>query len=222
MSILTATPSVLHPGDRLNADEFLARYERMPGVKAQLIEGVVHMPSPLRAEDHGDPHADLMLWLGLYRMATPGVQPSIAATTRLSDTAVPEPDASLRIVQGGQTQMRDGYIVGPPELAIEIAASSVSIDRHAKWRDYLRHGVREYLLWRVDDAAIDWWVARDGQFVALEADALGIVRSTVFPGLWLDPAALLRRDLAQVLAVVQHGLASPEHAAFVVQRTSGA
>jgi Uma2 family endonuclease len=162
-----------------------------------------------------------MLWLGSYRLATPGVQPSIAATTRLSDTSVPEPDASLRILHGGQTQLQGGYIIGPPELAIEIAASSLSIDRQAKWRDYLRHGVREYLLWRVEEAAIDWWVAREGQYVALQPDAQGILRSEVFPGLWLDPAALLRRDLPQVLAVLQQGLATPEHAAFVAHLSGG-
>jgi len=212
----TLSPSavLLQPGDRLTADDFLARYEQLPGIKAQLIEGVVYMPSPLRAEDHGDLHAALMFWLTNYWLATPGVQPSIAATTRLSDTSVPEPDASLRILHGGQTQLQGGYIIGPPELAIEIAASTLSIDRQAKWRDYLRHGVREYLLWRVEEAAIDWWVAREGQYVALQPDAQGILRSEVFPGLWLDPAALLRRDLPQVLAVLQQGLATPEHGAF--------
>jgi Uma2 family endonuclease len=212
---LAKSAPLLHNGDRLNAEEFLRRYQRMPGIKAQLIEGIVYMPSPLRAEDHGDPHAALMYWLTNYWVATPGVQPSVAATTRLGEQAVPEPDASLRIVQGGQTHLEEGYIIGAPELAIEIAASSVSIDSHAKRRDYESHGVREYLLWRVEEEAIDWWVSRQGRFEPLAAEEGGIVRSEVFPGLWLDVEAFFRLEVPRVLAVLQAGLASAEHGEFV-------
>src|SRR3984893_17854521 len=93
----------LQPGDRLTADEFLRRYEAMPEVKkAELIEGVVYMPSPVSSEDHGEPHFDLISWLGIYRIATPGLKGSDNATVRMDQGEnVPQPDASLWIV-GGQ------------------------------------------------------------------------------------------------------------------------
>ena len=43
----------------------------------------------------------------------------------------------------------------------------------------------------------------------------GLVKSKVFPGLWLDTAALLRGDLKGVLATLRRGLDSAEHRAFV-------
>ena len=73
------------------------------------------------------------------------------------------------------------------------------------------------LVWRVLEQAVDWFVLRAGQYERLVSDAQGVLRSEVFPGLWLDTAALLRGDIAAVLATVQHGLASPEHAAFVAR-----
>jgi hypothetical protein len=92
---------------------------------------------------------------------------------------------------------------------------AVSYDLHAKLHVYRRNGVREYLVWRVLDQEIDWFVLRDGQYERMSVDAQGLLRSEVFPGLWLDPAALVRGDLATVLAIIRQGLASPEHAVFV-------
>jgi hypothetical protein len=66
------------------------------------------------------------------------------------------------------------------------------------------------------DEAVDWFVLRGGRFEPLPL-AEGIYRSEVLPGLWLDPAAVVRGDLARVLQVLQQGLASPEHAAFVAR-----
>jgi hypothetical protein len=86
------------------------------------------------------------------------------------------------------------------------AASSVSIDLHAKRRVYRRNAVQEYLVWRVQDQAIDWFVLREGDYQPLVADAVGILRSIRFPGLWLDAAALLRGDLAAVLQTLQRGV----------------
>ena len=77
--------------------------------------------------------------------------------------------------------------------------------------------LREYLAWRIQDGAVDWFVLRRRQYRPLPARADGILQSEVFPGLWLDPAALVRRNIAAVLAVLQQGLASPEHAAFVAR-----
>jgi Uma2 family endonuclease len=109
---------------------------------------------------------------------------------------------------------REVYLQGVPELIAEVASSRASSDLHDKLEVFRRNGVREYLVWRVLDREIDWFVLRAGQYEPIATAEDGILRSTVFPGLWLDPAALLRGDLATVLAVVQRRLESPEHAAF--------
>jgi Uma2 family endonuclease len=211
----------LEPGDHLSRPEFERRYEAMPHIKkAELIEGVVYMPSPVRQRRHGRPHGHLVTWLGVYEATTPGVEMGDNTTARLDLTNEPQPDALLLIdpARGGQAHISaDDYIEGAPEWIAEVAASSVSIDLNAKLAVYQRNGVLEYVVWRVLNRAVDWFVLRDGQFERLAPDAHGILRSTVFPGLWLDAAALVRGDLATVLAVLQQGLASPEHAAFVAR-----
>jgi Uma2 family endonuclease len=210
---------LLRNGDRLTAAEFERRYSAMPGItKAELIEGVVYMPSPVSQEEHGGPHFDLITWLGVYRAFTPGVNGGDNSTLRLDLDNRPQPDAFLRLLpsHGGQSQTSDdGYVVGAPELTGEVSASSVSYDLHDKLNAYRRNGVREYVVWRVLDGEVDWFILRDGRFVRLTATAAGPYQSEVFPGLWLDAAALVRNDLARVLHVLQQGLASPEHAAFV-------
>jgi Uma2 family endonuclease len=139
------------------------------------------------------------------------------STVRLDLDNEPQPDGSLLIDPecGGQTRISaDGYIEGAPELVLEVASSSASYDLHTKRHVYRRNGVREYVVWRVLDEAIDWFVLRDGEYERLDLGDDGILRSEVFAGLWLDPAALVRHDLATVLATVQRGVASPDHAAF--------
>ncbi len=219
-----ASPEAVPPlenGDVLTRVEFERRYEAMPHLKkAELIEGVVYVPSPVRHSYHGHQHAHLMNWLGHYEAHTPGVEVSGNATVRLDLDNEPQPDVLLFIdpACGGQARIdADGYIEGAPELVAEVAASSASYDLHAKLRVYRRNGAREYIVWRVLDQEIDWFVLRAGQYERLPLDAERLYRSEVFPGLWLDPAALLRGDLATVLAVVQRGLASPDHAAFATR-----
>jgi Uma2 family endonuclease len=213
----------LESGDRLTRAEFERRYEAMPQLtKAELIEGVVYMPSPLRLRRHGRPHAHLIGWLVQYEAGTPGVITGDNSTVRLDLDNEPQPDAVLLIdpEHGGQARIsEDDYVEAAPELVAEVAASSVSMDLHAKLHVYRRHGVREYLVWRVLDREVDWFILRAGQYERLQPDAQGLLRSAVFPGLWLDPAALLGGNLAGVLAALQHGLASPEHAAFVARLT---
>lgn len=207
----------LQSGDRLPRSEFERRYRALPSVrKAELIEGEVHVPSPVGVE-HGDSHARALLWVGTYAAATPGTSFSADTSVHLDRVNVVQPDIHLRILpeNGGQSRLSDGFVEGAPELVVEIAASSVSIDLHRKRDAYERNGVREYVVWRVDDAAVDWLVLVDDTFRPIAPDASGIVRSTVFPGLWLDAAALVRDDLTRVLAVAQEGIASPEHAALV-------
>ena len=137
----------------------------------------------------------------------------------------PEPDALLLIdpTYGGQSRLSaDGYIEGAPELVAEVASSSVSYDLHAKLHVYRRNGVCEYVVWRVFKRDIDWFVLRAGQYERLPLDPDGLLRSEVFAGLWLDPAALVQGELARVLAMVQQGLASPEQATFVTRLRSPA
>jgi Uma2 family endonuclease len=210
----------LQNGDRLRRDEFERRYDAMPHVKAELIDGVVFMASPVRATQHGEPHLLLCTCIGVYCSQTPHTHGADNATVRLSDDDEPQPDAAIYIEpdHGGQVRLDDGYITGPPELVAEISVSTVSLDAHAKPRLYARHGIREYMLWRVEDDAIDWFTLHDGAYRLIEADAAdGLLKSRIFPGLWLDAPALLRRDMPAVLAALQRGLASPEHAAFVTK-----
>jgi Uma2 family endonuclease len=178
------------------------------------------MPSPVRLNHHSSPNADLIWWLGNYRVATPGVKVADNGTVRLDENNEPQPDGLMMIeaAYGGQARIdEDDYVDGSPELAAEVAASSVSIDLNDKLRAYQRNGVREYIVWRIQDAAIDWFALRKGRYVPLKPTGDGICRSKVFPGLWLDPAALVRSDLARVLQVAQEGIASPEHAKFVAK-----
>jgi Uma2 family endonuclease len=210
---------ILENGDCLSRAEFERRYGAMPHLnKAELIEGVVYVPSPVRHRLHGRPHTHVIAWLGQYEAHTPGVEASDNSTVRLDLDNEPQPDALLIIdpQQGGQTHIsEDGYIEGAPELVVEVASSSASYDLHAKRHAYRRNGVREYVVWRVLDQQIDWFVLREGQYEHLQPDSDGLLRSEGFAGLWLDPEALVRGDMATVLDTGQQGLASPEHGDFV-------
>jgi Uma2 family endonuclease len=208
----------LENGDRLTRAEFERRYQAMPGLKkAELIEGVVHMPSPVRYQGHSRPHGHLMAWLVNYEANTPGVASGDNGTTRLDLANEPQPDALLIIQSecGGQSRISDDdYVEGAPELVAEVASSSVSYDLGNKLEAYRRNGVREYVIWRVLDREIDWFVLRNDRFEAILPGADGILRSSVFPGLWLDPAALVRGDLTAVFGALQRGLESDDHREF--------
>ncbi|GAB4381657.1 MAG: Uma2 family endonuclease [Elainellaceae cyanobacterium] len=211
----------LESGDRLTRHEFERRYEAMPHLKkAELIEGVVYVPAALRFRSHGQPHGDLMTWLGVYRAFTPNVALGDNPTIRLDRDNEPQPDAVLLIEEsaGGQARLSsDDYVEGAPELVAEVAASSASIDLGDKKRAYRRNGVQEYIVWQVFDRKIDWFRLKDDDYVSLPLDKQGIIHSEVFPGLWLDPSALLNGDMQQVLAVLQQGINSEEHRKFVQQ-----
>ena len=210
----------LQAGDRLTRAEFERRYQAMPHIhKAELIEGVVYMPSPVSNEGHSSPHFDLITVLGVYRSQTPGVQGGDNGTVLLDLDNEPQPDSFLRILPryGGQSGDCGDYVEGAPELIAEVAASSASYDLHDKLRAYRRNGVREYVVWRVWDGEIDWFVLREGTYERLAPTADGLYHSEVFPGLWLDAAALLAGNLAAAIQVVQQGVASPDHAEFVAR-----
>jgi Uma2 family endonuclease len=214
-SPLTIPP--LENGDRLNRYEFERRYSAMPHLKkAELIEGIVYMPAALRFKSHGQPHSWIIGWLVAYEAMTPGVAVADAPTVRLDLDNEPQPDAVLLISTGGQTRVsEDDYIEGAPEFVVEIAASSVAIDLHVKKQAYRRNGVKEYLVWQVLDQKVSWFYLEQGEYLDLSIDADGILRSRVFPGLWLAIADLLAGNMQQVLAILQTGLQSAEHGAFV-------
>ncbi len=185
--------------------------------RAELIEGVVFL-APLSDFHHSPPNFDLISWLGHYRAYTPGVRGGVAGSVRMDWKNMPQPDGLLFILpsHGGQIKKSpDDYIEGAPELAAEIAATSASYDLHVKKEVYRRNGVREYLVWRKLDGEFDWFWLKSGQYERLLPDAEGILKSQVFPGLWLDPPALLKADLQRVIQVLEKGLASPEHQAFL-------
>lgn len=221
---MTATSTIvnvppLENGDRLTSHEFERRYQVMTQVKkAELIEGVVYVASPVRATKHGRPHAKIMTWLGTYIAASPGVDLQDNPTVRLDADNQPQPDALLRIepeVGGNSRISEDDYIEGSPELIAEIAASSASYDLNDKLNAYRRNGVKEYIVWQMYENRLDWFILKEGRYISLEADKSGIVRSEVFPGLWLAVDALREDNLAEVLTVLQQGLETDEHQKFV-------
>ncbi len=211
----------LNAGDRLSRAEFERRYQAQPELKrAELIEGVVYMPSPVRFGQHGQPHYNLIVWLGTYTAATPGVVGGDNTTVRLDFENEVQPDILLRLqpALGGRSRLTDDdYIEGPPELIVEIAASSASYDLHDKRRVYARSGVQEYIVAQAFEQRLDWFVLREGVYEALAPDDAGLLRSERFPGLWLKSQALWDGDLAAMLAALQQGLSAPEHADWVAQ-----
>ena len=206
----------LHAGDRMSRAEFHRIYSLIPeDFKAELIGGVVHVPSPLR-RTHGTRHSLLDTIMGVYVGGTPGIELANNATILLGDGGEPQPDLVLRILPefGGQSQTTgDEYIQGPPELVAEIAHSSAAIDLYSKREDYARYGVIEYIVFCLQEQEVRWIDLRDGR--EFHPDANGIIKVRSFPGLWIDSRAVLANDYARAISAVQAGLTTPEHAAFV-------
>ncbi len=220
----TTTDAILADGQRMNSAEFIRRYERTPpGFTAELIGGVVHVASPL-SSPHGRGSFRISTWLGLYCARTPGTDGLDNATTLMDDLGVPQPDSQLRILPecGGQGHDEGEYVAGAPELVAETARSSRKVDLGGKRDDYERAGVKENIVVAIDDREVHWHVRRGDRLVRIPPDADGIHRSEIFPGLWLDAAALLRKDFAGVIDVLERGLASPEHADFVARLAANA
>jgi len=190
----------------------------MPRVrKAELIEGIVHMPSPVKLSQHSEPHGRLVTWLFVYADAVKKTQASDNGTVLLDFDNEFQPDVCLRIRPefGGQSRTTaDDYVEGAPEMAVEVSSSSASYDMFTKKTAYRRNGVREYLVWLTRESRLIWWHLVEGEYVEIQPDTEGILKSTVFPGLWLHAEAMLEGDLGRVLNVLQAGLAAPEAQAF--------
>jgi Uma2 family endonuclease len=181
---------------RLYAD--CEEYERV-----ELIEGVVYLPSPIKIDGHAEQHALVLDWLSAYARAHPGIRHAPPGTVLLDDQNEPQPDAML--YRDRPDRLEDGYLRGAPELIVEVANTSYSKDLHQKKRAYERNGVGEYIVWRTQDGAIDWFELRDGRYVQRLPDANGIIESVQFPGLRLNVPAMLRLDYDGVIAALRRG-----------------
>ena len=197
---------VLENGDHLGVSEFLRRYEAMPGLrKAQLIEGKVHMPSPVSADTHAAPDNVMQLWLGTYALDHIELQCYANATLILDADNTVQPDAILCSLprKGSRVWLNDkNYLCGAPELVCEIAASSASVDLHEKFRVYRRNGVQEYLVWLTLEKQVRWFQLIDQEYVEMKEHA-GKLSSMVFPGLILDVKALIKMDRKRVIAALK-------------------
>jgi Uma2 family endonuclease len=195
----------LESGEFMHSREFLRRYEGMPQVKkAELIEGVVYMGSPVSVR-HAKPDALIQAWLVTYASRHPETEALANATVILDAENTVQPDALLRRLpeHGGLTRVNEnGYLAGPPELIVEVAASSASIDLRDKRRAYCRNGVREYLVWLVAEARLEWFCLEEDDYRPHLPDEQGVLHSRVFPGLQLPIPPLLAGDTAQVLATL--------------------
>lgn len=211
----------LEPGDHLTRVEFERRYEAMPQqTKAELIEGIVYMPSPVRYSQHSRPHGVIMAWLVGYALATPGLGWADNASLRLDYDNEPQPDAILFVEEtyGGICRVSsDDYLEGTPELIAEVAASTVSYDMHEKMRIYRRNGVQEYLVLLTLEEKALWHALEEGEYRLIEPNDQGVLCSRVFPGLWLHPEHFWAGNLAGLMAVLDEGAASQEHVAFVAE-----
>jgi Uma2 family endonuclease len=204
MSTATSVSPVLESGDRLTRDEFHKRYWARPDLKkAELVEGVVYVASPVRMPAHAMPHGRVMACVGVYCAKHPDVLFGDNGTVLLDDRNELQPDASLWRDEPTASRLNDdGYLEGAPQLVFEVAASSASYDLHDKKDAYRRNGVPEYVVWRVLDDAIDWFRLEAGEYARVEPDAAGIIESATFPGLRLDVPKLLAGDLAGVFAAL--------------------
>jgi hypothetical protein len=225
----------LHDGDRVDVDEFLRRYAADKTVfSAELLQGIVHITRrrftqdgkemivpPISAEEHAVPDNHLQGIFFVYAAQTPGIASSSSVTTILpSQTTGLEPDAMLRVLPangGASTIGADKFVHGTPELLAEISFTSGARDFGKKFDTYQAEGVPEYLVWRTEEQEVHWFALKRKKYVALKPHTDGTLRSEQFPGLWLDVTALLAGDMAKVLATLQRGIASPEHAAFVAK-----
>jgi Uma2 family endonuclease len=203
-------------GDKRSREEFLRLWEAHPNIKrAELLGGTVYMPSPLSV-DHGDTEFNTGGWLSAYSAHTPGTAGGHNTTSYILEET-PQPDLNLRIrpEYGGGSWVEDSYLAGRPELLTEICGSSAAYDLHQKLEIYQAAKIPEYLAILVFEREIRWHILVDNVYQRMAPDPDKIWRSRVFPGLWLDGAALLAGDVVQVLAKLNEGLRSPEHQAFV-------
>jgi hypothetical protein len=198
----------LESGDVLDAAEYWRRYGAAPEkVKAERINRKVYIMSPLRAVHHGNPHFLLAQWIGHYAMHHPTLVGSDNATVRLNADNDPQPDLCLLRINGQTHFDNDGYIIGAPEMIVEIAGSSASYDFTEKRDVYEAAGVGEYLVFETIEGRIAWWRSETGRFAEILPED-GIYKSVLFPGLWLDAEALRSANPLKLIQTLQQGIES--------------
>lgn len=219
-----ALPSlVLENGASMTAAEFHALYAAWPDeTRFELIDGVVYMASPLHMP-HAEGTSFLSVVLGYFSGATEGVRGGDGLSIRLDEMDEVQPDSCLFITQacGGHAKIvindegEETWLAGAPELACEVANSSRSIDYGRKLDAYLRAGVREYMVYNVRSKELSWFELPSRTLKS--PDEQGVLRSSVMPGLWLAPAMIAENNTTAAIELLQAGLKSDEHAAFLKQ-----
>lgn len=216
---------LLHGGDQMTQEEFHRLYSAMPdGYRAELVGGTVFEPSPLGV-DHSDAQAHLIAVFLAYAGGTPGLQAGDNATTILGREDEVQPDLFLRIrpQYGGQSrdivskgkflkQKGVRFIEGAPELLAEVCHTSRAIDLHLKKKRYIIAGVLEYLVVCLNPQKIYWFDLKNQTELTVGGD--GILRSIVYPGLWLDTGALFRCDYATLMDRIAAGMRTAEYEEF--------
>ncbi len=211
---LRARPPLLISGDHLSRKEFERRYEAHPDLKAELIEGVVYVSSPVHLQNHAKPHSRIVGWLFYYQSHTPGIDLADNPTLHLDWDNEVQPDVALWVMEGKAYATENDYMAGAPELIVEVAASSATHDLHEKLHIYRRNGVQEYLVLTVYEQGTYWFALVEGEYKRLEPDENGVIHSQIFPGLYFSPALFWADDMPALLALLQQGLSSPEHQTF--------
>jgi Uma2 family endonuclease len=216
-SVFPTASYPFHNGDHMDQPTFHRLYTKAPDwFHAELIEGVVYFKMPVQFV-HGELQSRIATVLTTYASESDAIKTGDGPTTVLNHENEPEPDAVLFVTPeyGGQIQFdRKGYLIGAPDLVIEIANTTHAMDLGAKKRVYQRAGVREYIVVRVPERQIVWFEMTDEGFVERELKN-GVLKSTSFPGLWLDVSALFAATAKQLLATVRKGMASPEYGEFI-------
>jgi Uma2 family endonuclease len=209
----------LHNGDFMSQKEFHRMYEQMPeDFRAELMDGIVFVKEP-SSEEHGVSDLRVGTILDIYQARTPGVRAGHNVTVILGKQDEVQPDVALRILPAHGGQSKDTgrrtkkYILGAPELIVEIAFSSRAIDLHLKRERYVRAGVAEYIVVCIEPNNLYWLDIRNNE--ELRADSDGILRSRAFPGLWIHESGLLQLEFDPVMDALNEGLKSKEHAEFV-------
>ena len=214
----------LESGDRLSRAEFHRRYTMHPEIKkAELIEGVVIVGSPVHAQ-HSESHADIATLLGYYRAHTPGLRLADNQSVIIDNENEIQPDLCVRIdapIGGRVERTEEGLYVGAPEFVVEVAASSSSYDLHSKLNIYQRNGVQEYLVLLAYEREVRFFRLADGEYVLVEPDETGVLRSRVLPGFWFRSDWFWEGRVAELIQLVEEGMASREHREFVDMLAAG-
>ena len=215
---------LLDSGYHLSSEEFHDRYTQMPeNVRAELIEGIVYVASPIYMP-HSGQHLFLATLCGAYEFETPGILGAIAGSVRLDGSNEYQPDLHLRIAPecGGRTSNPDQKLVlGGPEFVVEISNTTLGMDLHEKFEVYQRDGVLEYLVWELKEEVIELFSLQEGSFQKIKPDVKGVLKSATMPGLWFNVPAILAGDKRAALRTLREGLKSPEHTKFVKRLQGG-